>query len=213
MKNALAYTTMILVWLLVLLAACAPGAENPATATPEPVCCAPVETVAALSPVTPYAEQYPAAEATASGAYPEPQAPATLPPGYPEVTVVAPGGEIDEIILGNGSSEADNSLGTQLNVTPPSPELSALYSAVAMALSRETDVPVDEISLVSAAPMTWPNAGLGCPDPERMYAEVLVDGLLVKMQAGNRTFDVHTNGLQAFVLCRDGQPIATGEVP
>jgi hypothetical protein len=167
--------------------------------------CTPTETVVendndggdspALESVTgESATAYPA-PATES-AYPvEPVTP-VLPTGYPEMTVVAPSGEVD---LGS--------------LTPVAPEMTSLLEAVARDLNAQTDVPIDEIRLISVESVVWPNGGLGCPAEGMAYAEVQVEGSLLTLEAAGQTYTYHTAGAQEFVLCQNGIPVSSGTVP
>jgi hypothetical protein len=138
-----------------------------------------------------------------------------MPTGYPEILVTIPAGDLDEenMTATPNSPEARPRL-TSRSILPPRRHIYPdMITTIARDLSAQTDVPLDEITFVSAEPMTWPNGGLGCPDPAMAYAEVMVEGLLVTMAAGNREFQYHTGGLDRFVLCRDGLPVSSGNVP
>jgi hypothetical protein len=185
--------------LLAALVACGPIGI---VVTPEPP---PLPESPALNTVVPAA--YP---------YPDPVDPNIMPTGYPELLVTTPAGDLNEENMTTtpagptrGSATTDQPADSS---TPPA-HLSGLITAIARDLNTQADVPLDEISFISAEPMTWPNGGLGCPDPAMAYTEVMVEGLLITMAAGNREFQYHTGGLERFVLCRDGLPVSTGNVP
>jgi hypothetical protein len=199
------------VWLLLaLLAAC--GVDAPTTDQPAGGDVT-VSTVAApaLQPVTPdldasMAEAYP---------YPEPATAGALPTGYPGEII--PGPPVDLIggepgAYPGGSEQTAATIQSQRPATPPA-ELASLITAIARDLNRQTDTPMDEIIYLAAEPMTWPNTGLGCPDPDLAYAEVIVEGYLITMAVGERTFDYHTDTGANYVFCRDGQPLSSGSIP
>jgi hypothetical protein len=190
--------TIGLVLLVAFLAACGPAGV---VVTPE---VSPLPDSSALITVTPAA--YP---------YPDPVEPDFMPTGYPEILVTIPAGDLDEENMTATPNSLTGSTTTDQPVDSPTPPsyLSGMITTIARDLSAQTDVPLDEITFVSAEPMIWPNAGLGCPDPAMAYAEVMVEGLLVTMAAGNREFQYHTGGLDRFVLCRDGLPVSSGNVP
>ena len=62
-------------------------------------------------------------------------------------------------------------------------------------------------------PVTWPNGGLGCPQEGMAYAEVLVGGSRVTLEADGQSYTYHTAGTTEYVLCVDGVPVANGTVP
>lgn len=98
-------------------------------------------------------------------------------------------------------------------VITPSPEQERLIEAAARDLSAATDVPMDEIRLVSAVSVTWPDGALGCPEPGMGYTQALVDGLLITLSAGGKEFTYHTDGATAFVLCQGGVRVSSGTIP
>ncbi len=168
----------------------------------------------ALELVTPISDEaYPAPPA--EDGYPVSPVEAGLPTGYPEMTVVAPSGEVD---LADLTPIAPDTT-PQLMPAPgrpgmtPSPRQALMLEAVVRDLNVQTDVPVDEIRLVSAEPTVWPNGGLGCPAEGMAYIEVLVEGMLITLEAGGRTYSYHTDGGSNFTLCQDGVPISSGVVP
>lgn len=137
----------------------------------------------------PYPPPPPAA--TAEGAYP-PAPQATMPPSaYPGAT--------SPIITGPPLT--------------PSPQQNKLIEAAARDLNTLTDVPVDEIKLISAVAVTWPNGGLGCPEEGMSYTEAQVEGMMVILGAGGKEFTYHTDGGNQFVLCDNGKRISSGVVP
>ena len=61
-------------------------------------------------------------------------------------------------------------------------------------LAGELGVSVADLEVVSATAMTWPDASLGCPQPGKMYAQVLTPGYLVVIRdADGAERRVHTN--------------------
>ena len=67
-------------------------------------------------------------------------------------------------------------------------------------LSRALEVPLSNIALVSAAASKWPDASLGCPQPGRMYAQVVTRGWTVLLKADGNTHEVHVSRKRA-VMC------------
>ena len=71
---------------------------------------------------------------------------------------------------------------------------------IADAASR-ADVPIGEVTLISAEAVTWPDGGLGCPLPGMVYPQVIVDGYQVIVMAGGRTYDYRGSSAGTFRLC------------
>jgi hypothetical protein len=61
-------------------------------------------------------------------------------------------------------------------------------AAVADAATR-AGVSLAEAALVSAEPVTFPDGGLGCPEPGVLYTQVLTPGYRVVVEAGGREYD------------------------
>jgi hypothetical protein len=71
-------------------------------------------------------------------------------------------------------------------------------------LAKVLDVPSEQIAVESAKAATWPDASLGCPEPDHMYAQVVTDGYQVVLRIEDDTHEVHVAGARA-VLCKKKQ--------
>ncbi len=88
------------------------------------------------------------------------------------------------------------------------------------ALAQHLGVSADQLTLISVTPQTWSDSSLGCPDPDRAYAQVIVEGYLIVVSAGGQNYPIHTSsdGLP-LILCQNGQPVilsdasSAGEAP
>lgn len=201
---------IVVVWLigLLLLAGC--NTLEPEMTEPT----AEENDVTAITLITPQSgAAYP--EAGSQNPYPVSPVEALLPTGYPELTVVAPSGEVNPSELTPVPS--DGTLQVMPSPGRPGPTPFPVPAAVITALTRHlatlADVPSDEIQVIDAEPMVWPNGGLGCPAEGVAYIEVPVEGQLITLEAGGDTFTYHTDGGQNFVLCRDGERVSAGLIP
>jgi hypothetical protein len=61
-------------------------------------------------------------------------------------------------------------------------------AAVADAAAR-AGVSLAEVTVVAAESVTFPDGGLGCPEPDMMYTQVLTPGYQVVVEAGGREYD------------------------
>ncbi len=66
----------------------------------------------------------------------------------------------------------------------------------------------EQITVVSAEAVVWPDASLGCPQPGMRYAQVPVDGALIQLEAAGRVYPYHTGGNQVepFLCEQTGKP-------
>ena len=157
-------------------------------------------------------DDYPAPES--GDAYPPAPDLAEMPAGYPELTVVAPSGEVDLADLtpvppGDTTPQVMPSPGRPGAVPP---QLAVMIEAVILHLSGQTNREVDEINFVSADSVTWPNGGLGCPAEGLNYIDVMVEGSRITLEAGGQIYIFHTDGGRNFVLCEAGRPVSSGVV-
>jgi hypothetical protein len=68
-------------------------------------------------------------------------------------------------------------------------------------LMNTLGVELSTIELVSYEEVTWNDGSLGCPQPDMMYTQALVDGYLIQLQVGDQVFNYHgANGGEPF-LC------------
>ena len=61
-------------------------------------------------------------------------------------------------------------------------------------LSKRTGIPKSDIKVVSVEAVQWPDTSLGCPQPDKMYAQVVVPGYRIILEAGGQTYDYHSAG-------------------
>ena len=66
-------------------------------------------------------------------------------------------------------------------------------------------VPVDDVTVIRAVEVTWRDAALGCPQPGRMYAQVLTPGVLVELEAGGARYEYHARRGGEPFWCRTPQ--------
>jgi hypothetical protein len=69
-------------------------------------------------------------------------------------------------------------------------------------VARRAGVPVDQVTVVSAEEMTFPDGSLGCPVPGMVYTQALVDGYKIVAEAGGKTYDYRGTG-STFRLCEN----------
>lgn len=80
-------------------------------------------------------------------------------------------------------------------------------------LSARLGIPADQITVVEAKAVTWPDASLGCPAPDMMYAQVLTDGVQVILEANGQTYDYHGRTPTDLFLCGPNGPMPAAAAP
>lgn len=115
----------------------------------------------------------------------------------------------------SGCSAASSSGGPDRSLTPssiqpslePAPSASgsidlpaSVIEPVVAEVARLAGIPVDQVTVVSAEAVTFPDGSLGCPLPGMAYTQVLTDGYKVVAEAGGKTYDFRGAG-STFRLC------------
>ena len=85
-------------------------------------------------------------------------------------------------------------------VAPPGVP-AAIFESVQDEASRLAGVPVDQLELVRADPITWPNGSLGCPKPGEMYTQALASGFWIVFREGTETYDFRVGRDGSFSRC------------
>lgn len=94
-------------------------------------------------------------------------------------------------------------------ILPPtrSPQAQAAVEAAREYLAEHLEVDRGQVGLVYAEPGEWPDTSLGCPEPGKIYAQVLTPGYRVVLQVGNRQYELHTERYgKQVVFCRGPVP-------
>jgi hypothetical protein len=85
--------------------------------------------------------------------------------------------------------------------TPLDPSLGKIVTQVKNNLAQRLGIEPEQIELVEAASVTWPDGSMGCPKPGMAYTQVQVDGLLIRLRAKDRIYEYHSGGARAPFLC------------
>ena len=82
------------------------------------------------------------------------------------------------------------------------PEAQAATEAARAFLAEHLDISLDQAGLAYVEQVTWRDTSLGCPEPGRMYAQVLTPGYKVVLQVRNQRYELHTDRSgKRVVLC------------
>jgi hypothetical protein len=78
-----------------------------------------------------------------------------------------------------------------------------MVAAAKRELSKRLAAPESEIELIEKAEaVTWPDTALGCPEPGKMYAQVLTPGFKFVLKIRGKLYEYHT-GNTAVKLCKE----------
>ncbi|MFP3854870.1 MAG: hypothetical protein ACLFWD_11320 [Anaerolineales bacterium] len=81
-----------------------------------------------------------------------------------------------------------------------------IYSDVQQDLAIRAEVETEDVELVEFERVQWPDAGLGCPHPDTVYAQVITPGYRFVLEAEGETYEYHVADEGFFVFCEEGLP-------
>jgi hypothetical protein len=93
---------------------------------------------------------------------------------------------------------------TKMPSSLPLPDDAGLQNLIEKAktdLSQRLAISPDQITLLEATSVVWPDASLGCPQPGMVYIQVPEDGLLIRLQVGGQIYPYHSGGFRDPFLC------------
>jgi hypothetical protein len=92
-----------------------------------------------------------------------------------------------------------------------------LLEAIVADLMERAGVGRSAVHVVRTEQVIWPDGSLGCPQPDQMYTQALVDGYQVVLEQGGETYDYRVSDKGSFVLCENsldlGAPAADAGTP
>ncbi len=118
-----------------------------------------------------------------------------------------PSGSLDPATLRDQLRSAAASLEPTAGYVPPpaasgiDPALGAYVAIARTDLAARLGIAPDRIDVAAARVVTWPNAALGCPRPGMAYADQVIDGALIILRLGARSYEYHSGGDTAPFLC------------
>jgi hypothetical protein len=86
--------------------------------------------------------------------------------------------------------------------TPPiEPGAEPLIRLAVADLAQRLGIPAGEIAVIEARAVVWPDASIGCPEPDMRYIQVPEDGAFIQLSAGGRLYNYHNGGRRGLFLC------------
>jgi hypothetical protein len=80
-------------------------------------------------------------------------------------------------------------------------------------LSKRLSIPEDQISLKSIESVEWSDTSLGCPEKGKMYAQVVVPGYKIILEAQGKTYEYHAGGSSVIFCEKSGRGIVRQPPP
>jgi hypothetical protein len=80
-------------------------------------------------------------------------------------------------------------------------------------LAQRLSIPVEQIEVLEAKSVVWPDASLGCPLPDMRYKQVPQDGSLIRLAVEGRVYEYHSGGGRDPFLCEPAPQSSKDPVP
>jgi hypothetical protein len=135
-----------------------------------------------------------------------------LPPAVTphEAVVTIEYGEVKSALMDEQWDMIEQRILNEEETVPGTPTSSTLYDSdmedlVLQAkedLADRLSIPIDQIEVLEARSVVWPDASLGCPQPDMRYKQVQVDGALIRLQAEGQIYEYHSGGSRDLFLCQ-----------
>ena len=77
-----------------------------------------------------------------------------------------------------------------LDTDPVAADLAALAQRL---LAEQASLPVRRVRVVDVQAVVWPDTSLGCPQPDQIYAQMLVPGYRIVVEAAGEQVIYHTD--------------------
>jgi hypothetical protein len=94
----------------------------------------------------------------------------------------------------------------QVSSMSPGQLPAAIMEPILTDAASRAGLDVEQMVVVRAEAVTWPNPGLGCPEPGMAYPQVLVDGYWVVVEASGMEYDYRGRRAGEFRLCELPKP-------
>jgi hypothetical protein len=89
---------------------------------------------------------------------------------------------------------------------PKSPGPQVLIERVKVDLAQRLSIPASQIKTMEAKEVSWPDASLGCPQPDITYAQIPTPGYLVVLEYAGNNYEYHASIRGAILYCENPTP-------
>lgn len=94
--------------------------------------------------------------------------------------------------------------------TPTDAGLQNLIDTAKVDLAERVTVSTEDIVLLEAARVTWPDSSLGCPQEGMAYMQVITPGYLIRLSSGGQVYEYHAGRSTEVLYCADPMPPVEG---
>lgn len=111
---------------------------------------------------------------------------------------------IEIVLLAQGKTYVYRGRGEMVNLCIPGEEKPVACNSIlekVLAFFESKGISREEIKVILVECVTWPDTSLGCPEPGKFYAQVLVPGYRIVLEVRGRIVEVHTDLKGRLVTC------------
>jgi hypothetical protein len=98
----------------------------------------------------------------------------------------------------------------------PDPQVEEIISLIRADLAAHLSLDSEQIHVISAESVLWPDTALGCPRSGEVYPQQAVPGYQVLLEANEHEYLYHTDTEKNIVLCTEEDlpsfPVTPGEI-
>lgn len=94
--------------------------------------------------------------------------------------------------------------------TTVEPNLQNLIDKAIADLAQRLSISADEIILLEATNVVWPDSSLGCPQEGMAYAQVLTPGYLILLEYSRNKYEYHAGKDTSITYCKNPAPPISG---
>ena len=95
----------------------------------------------------------------------------------------------------------DTQIGTPASPSVPSEAEKAVEQAK-IDLAQRNGIAKEKIVLIRVDDVDWPDTSLGCPEPDKVYAQVITPGYKILLSNGQEEYEYHSDKENNVVYCQ-----------
>ena len=80
-------------------------------------------------------------------------------------------------------------------------------------LAQRLQVDEESIEIVRVEELEWPDGSLGCPQPEMLYTQALVNGVFIQLSFDGQSYNYHGGGGRQPFLCTSKNELLPDALP
>ncbi len=94
--------------------------------------------------------------------------------------------------------------------TPVTPGLESLIEKAKADLAQRLSISMDQINVLDAENVMWPDVSIGCPQTGMVYAQVLTPGYLIRLEYNHQQYEYHASKSLEVIYCENPTPPFSG---